>query len=80
MNYLLRGKKSTVHVDRDRQKVSESHPRGSLNICGSFLLGFLWPIILTFLVHHTYLVYLGILPCVLMNLLAKMNSTAKDCG
>ena len=56
-------------------------PRGSLNyLYGVFLLGFLWPIILICLVHSPYLVYLRILPCVCMHVLAKMDSTTKAYG
>ena len=46
----------------------------------SFLLGFLWLIILICLVHSPYLVYLRILPCVHMHLLAKMDPTTKTYG
>ena len=72
-----------MHVDRHKGgfREGQSRPNGSLNyIYGAFLLGFLWPVILTFLVHSPYLMCLRILPCVLRHLLAKMNSTAKDCG
>ena len=72
-----------MHVDIHKGgfREEQSRPNGSLNyIYGAFLLGFLWPIILTFLIHSLYSMYLRILPRVLMPLLAKMNSTAKDCG
>ena len=83
--YLLRGKKSTVHVDRHtgrlRRRDPESRPSGSLNhLYEAFLLVFLWPIILISLGHSPYLVYLRILPIVCAHLLAKMEPTAKVCG
>ena len=47
---------------------------GSLNhVYGLFLPVFLWPIILIYLVHSLYLVYLKILPCVCMHLFAKVS-------
>ena len=59
-------RKSTVYVERHRGRlrgrVPESHICGSLSyFYGVFLLGFLWPIILIFLDHSPYLVYLRIL-------------------
>ena len=57
------------------------HPRGGLNhLHGAFLLGFLWPVILPCLVLSPYLVYLRILPCVHMYLLAKMDSSEEAYG
>ena len=41
---------------------------------------FLWPIILTCLVHSFCLVYLRILPCVRTHLLAKLDSAKETCG
>ena len=78
-------KKSTVHIDRHmgilRDRVTESHPRGNLNsFYGTFLLGFLWPIILICLVRSSYLVYLRIFPCVCMHVLAQLGPVAKICG
>ena len=56
-------------------------PHGSLNyLYGAFLLGFLWPIILICLVHSAPLAYIGVLPCVCMHLLAKMDFTEKAYG
>ena len=66
---------------RERERVPESHPGGSLNyFYGAFLLGFLWPIILVCLVHSPYLVYLRIITCVCTHLLAKMDSIEKVVG
>ena len=46
--------------------MAESHPRGSFNyFYGAFLLGFLGPIILIFLILRPCLIYLRNLPCVL---------------
>ena len=46
-------------------RVTESHPRGSFNyFYGTFLLDFLWPIILVCLVPSPCLIYLRILPYV----------------
>ena len=45
---------------------------------GAFLLGFFWQIILIRQIQSPYLVYLRILPCVHMHLLAKKVSTAKE--
>ena len=39
------------------------------------LLGFLWPILLIFLLQSSYLLHLSILECVYTHLLAKMDST-----
>ena len=50
------------HMGRLRGRVPEFHICGSLNyFYGVFLLDFLWPIILIFLDHSPYLVYLRIL-------------------
>ena len=69
------------HMGVLRDKVTESHPRGNLNsFYGTFLLGFLWPIILICLVRSSYLVYLRILPCVCMHVLAQLGPVAKICG
>ena len=56
----------------------ERRPRGSLNHLfklPAFLPGFLWPVILLCLVPSLYLVYLRVLPCVRVHLLAKMDSS-----
>ena len=83
LNYL-RGKKNSVCVDRHtgrprgRHRVAESCLCGSLDyFYGTFLPGFLWPIMLICLLHSPYLVYLRILPCVSTHLLAKMDLTEK---
>ena len=66
-----------IQVDCER----ESHPHGSLNhLYGTFLLGFLWPIILICLVQSLYLVHLRILPCAHTHLLAKMDSSEEAYG
>ena len=68
-------------VDSGRNRVAESHPRGNLNyFYGTFLLGFLWPVIMICLVHSLYLIHLRILPCVNMHLLARMDSTKRASG
>ena len=75
--------KKSVRVDRQEwtQRVAESRPHGSLNyFYGAFPLGFLWAVILICLVHSPYLVYLRILPCVHMHLLAKMYSPEEPYG
>lgn len=82
---FFRKKKSTLHVDthtgRFRGRVPELRPSVSLSyFYVVFPPGFLWPIILTCLVHSPYLMYLRNLPGVHMHLLAKMNSTAKAYG
>ena len=59
----------------------QSRPRGSLNhLYVAFLLGFLWPIILLYLVLSLYLVYLRVLPCVHVHLLAKKDSSEEAYG
>ena len=59
----------------------ESRPRDSLNhLYGAFLPGFLWLIILLCLVLSPYLVYLRVLPCVRVHLLARMDSSEEPCG
>ena len=82
--YLLRRKEYSTcgwHVGRLRKEIVESRPHDSLNyFCGVFLLGFLWPLVLICLVHRPCLVYLRVLPCVCMYLLAKMDLTAKASG
>ena len=51
------------------ERGAESQPNGSLNyFYGTFLPGFLWPVILICLVHCPYVVYLRILPRVCMHL------------
>ena len=47
---------------------------------GVLILGFLWPIILIYLAHSLYLVYLWIPPCVRMYLSAKVDFTEKASG
>ena len=59
----------------------ELHPRDTLNhLHGVILLGFLWPVILLCLVLNPYLVYLRILPCVRMHLVAKMDASKRLVG
>ena len=68
-------------IDTRADSEKESHPRGSLNhLYGAFLLGFLWPIILLCLVLSSYLVYLRVLPCMRVHLLAKMDSSKEAYG
>ena len=58
-----------TQVNSERERVTELHPHGSVSyFYGAFLPGFLWPIILIFLVHSPYLVYLKNLPCVRIHL------------
>ena len=47
---------------------------------GVLIPGFLWPIILIYLAHSLYLVYLWIPPCVRMYLSAKVDFTEKASG
>ena len=57
------------------------HPHSGLyHFHGAFLLGFLWPVIFLCLVLSPYLVYLRILPCVHVYLLAKMDSSEEAYG
>ena len=59
----------------------ESRPHGSLNHFNrTFLPGFLWPIILLCLVLSLYLVYVRVLPCVCVDLSAKMDSSKEAYG
>ena len=54
--------------------LKESHTHGSLSHSyGTFLPGFLWPVILLYPVLSLYLTYFRVLPCV--HLLAKMDSS-----
>ena len=72
---------TVTQEDSDGERVTESHPHGSLNYSdGIFLPGFLWPIILICLVHSPYLVYLSILPGVHTHLLVKVDPTKKASG
>ena len=61
---------------------SEGHALvvGLRHFYGAFLLGFLWLIILLFLVLSLYLVYLRVLPCVHVHLLAKLDSSKEAYG
>ena len=79
---FIKRTKSTLHVDRHmgglRVRVAEVHQNCSLNYFYKALLpGFLWPIILIYLIHSSYLVDLRILPCVHMHLLARLDFTEK---
>ena len=63
------------------ERVTESHPPGSLNyFFGVFLPGFLQLIIFICLVHSPYFVYLRILPYVCTHLSVKLDSTTKASG
>ena len=67
-----------TQADPGGETVAESRPCGSLDyFSGTFLPGFLWPIMLICLLHSPYLVYLRILPCVSTHLLARMDLTEK---
>ena len=67
------------HMGELRER--ESCPRGSLNhLYGAFLPGFLWPITLLCLALSLYLVYLRVLPCVRVHVLAKMDSSKEAYG
>ena len=59
----------------------QSHPPGSLNhfYC-VFSSGFLWPVILIFLILSLYLIYLMVLPCMRAYFLAKMDSIEEAYG
>ena len=83
--FIGRGKKYSTrgqtHWRTQRQRVTESHPCGNLNsFYGTFLLGFLWPSVLICLVHSSCLVYLRILPCVRMHLLARQFLLQRPVG
>ena len=71
---FVRRKKSTCgQIHRRNQR--EQHPHDSMtHLHGTFLPSFVCPIILICLVQSPYLVYLNILSCVQMHLLAKMDS------
>ena len=84
---VMKRRKSAVRVGRHTGRLRGQVPgllsqsRGSLsNFYGALLPGFLWPIILTCLVHSSYLVHVRILPCVRTSLLAKMDPTLKVSG
>ena len=65
-----------TQVNSETERVTELHPHGSVNyFYGAFLPGFLWPIILIFLVLSLYLVYLRVLSCLGAHLLSKMDSS-----
>ena len=73
-NVFIRRKKSTVCIDGHMGRLKESCAFslfGLNHLCGAFLLGFLWPVILLCLVLSLYLVYLGVLLCVHAYLLGK---------
>ena len=68
-------------MGRLKGRVPELCPRDSLNyFYGVFLPSSLWPIVLIYLGHSLYLVYLRILPCVPTHLLAYMDFTEKTYG
>ena len=73
--------KEYVWIDTRVVSERKSCPRGGLNpFYGAFILGFLWPVILLCLILSPYLVYLRVLPCVHMYLLAKMDSSDEAYG
>ena len=79
---FVKRKKSPVCMDRHtgrlRGTVPELHPCGILNhLYETFLLVFLWPVILICLVHSPYLVYLRILPCCASTSLSQDGSYCK---
>ena len=64
--------------ERERERFAESHSLGSVNyFYGAYLVGFLWPVTLTCMVHSSYLVYRRFLPCVFTYLLANTDFTEK---
>ena len=66
------------HTGRLRGTVPELHPCGGLNhLYETFLLVFLWLVILICLVHSPYLVYLRILPCCASTSLSPDGSYCK---
>ena len=72
---FIRREKSTVSVSRHTGRPRELRPRGSLNhFYGAFFPDFLWAVILLCLIQNPYLVYLRVLPCVRVHLLARMDS------
>ena len=65
INWTIKTKHGKTHGQTQGERGAESQPHGSLNyFYGTFLPGFLWPVILICLVHCLYLVYLRTLPCV----------------
>ena len=80
------GETSQVFTRRKRVRGHTGGLRGSCprvglrHFYGAFLLGFLWLIILLFLVLSLYLVYLRVLPCVHVHLLAKLDSSKEAYG
>ena len=79
---IIRRKKGTVCVNRHTGGLRDtSHPHGNLNhLCGAFLLGFLWPVILICLVLSLCLVHLRILPHVHGDLSTKLDSSQETNG
>ena len=72
IKYLLKGKKSTIPVDRHTGRLRELQPCSSLYYFhGVFHMGFLWPVILNCLVHSPYLVYLRLEMASLLTQLVK---------
>ena len=63
INWTIKTKHGKTHGQTQGERGAESQPHGSLNyFYGTFLPGFLWPVILICLVHCLYLVYLRIYP------------------
>ena len=76
VKYLLRGKRYNTWIDtggpREREKVIELHPPSVwIAFLGHFLLDFLWPVILIFLLHSPCLAHLRILPHVCVHLFSQ---------
>ena len=68
-------------IDTRMDSERELCPCGSLNhLHGAFLPGFLWPIILLCLVLSLFLIYLRVLPCVRVYVLAKMDFSEEAHG
>ena len=64
-----------IERQADSERVTESHPHGSLLLIWGISSGFPLANHLVWLVQRPYLVYLRILPCVHIQHLAKMNSS-----
>ena len=68
-------------TDSEGESLSSACLHGGLNhIHGAFLLVFIWRVILICLAHNPCLIYLRILSCVCLHLLAKMDFTRKSSG
>ena len=65
-----------MRIDTSTDSERELRPRGSLN----HFMGFFWPIIVLWQLLSSYLVYLRVLPCVHVQLLAKTDSSEEANG